>query len=405
MRVGIIGGSIAGCATAALLHRAGHDVTVFERSESDLVSRGAGIGTPTAVWQDMMAHGLIDETLPAFRIDYLRFVTRGSGTGQQRWLGDAQGQGGVMLVNWAHLYQWLRRGVPDERYRSASVVELIEAGPDGATVHLGPGGAVDFDLVVCADGYRSMGRRLIDRDAALRYRGMVTWRGLLHESDLRADPLDGCDLLRVGYQGGHGVLYYIPGSGPSAGPGRRLLVWGYYLQVPQDALSSVLVDDQERQQSSSVPFGKVHPQVRADFESRLADLLPPVLFELVQQSANSAIHAIYSVAPRSYARGRVCLAGDAGAVFPPFTSSGVLKAVANATSLADALAGAPAVDDALGRWSQAQLQVAAQVMPIAEHGERSQVFDMPDLAAMPAAATNDWLASAYPGFVLTLPGV
>ena len=25
MRVGIIGGSIAGCATAALLHRAGHD--------------------------------------------------------------------------------------------------------------------------------------------------------------------------------------------------------------------------------------------------------------------------------------------------------------------------------------------------------------------------------------------
>jgi len=405
MRVGIIGGSIAGCATAALLHRAGHDVTVFERSESDLVSRGAGIGTPTAVWQDMMAHGLIDETLPAFRIDYLRFVTRGSGTGQQRWLGDVRPSLSFTLVNWAHLYQWLRRGVPDERYRSASVVELIEAGPDGATVHLGPGGAVDFDLVVCADGYRSMGRRLIDRDAALRYRGMVTWRGLLHESDLRADPLDGCDLLRVGYPGGHGVLYYIPGSGPSAGPGRRLLVWGYYLQVPQDALSSVLVDDQERQQSSSVPFGKVHPQVRADFESRLADLLPPVLFELVQQSANSAIHAIYSVAPRSYARGRVCLVGDAGAVFPPFTSSGVLKAVANATSLADALAGAPAVDDALGRWSQAQLQVAAQVMPIAEHGERSQVFDMPDLAAMPAAATNDWLASAYPGFVLTLPGV
>jgi 2-polyprenyl-6-methoxyphenol hydroxylase-like FAD-dependent oxidoreductase len=41
MRVGIVGGSIAGCATAALLHRAGHDVTVFERSGSGLVSRGA----------------------------------------------------------------------------------------------------------------------------------------------------------------------------------------------------------------------------------------------------------------------------------------------------------------------------------------------------------------------------
>ena len=409
MRVGIVGGSIAGCATAALLHRAGHDVTVFERSGSDLVSRGAGIGTPTAVWQDMMARGLIDGALPSFRADCVRYVTRRSGTGQPRWLGDISGdiQLRPRLVNWAHLYQCLRRGVPDELYRPASAVELIEARPDGTTLHLHRGGSVDFDLVVCADGYRSMGRRLIDPDATLHYRGMVTWRGLLPESDLRADPLDGCDLLRVGYQGGHGVLYYIPGSGKSTEPGKRLLVWGYYLQVPEGDLSSVLVDDQERQQSSSVPFGKVHPQVRAGFESRLAGLLPPVLFELVQQSANSAINALYSVAPRSYARDRVCLVGDAGAVFPPFTGSGVLKAVANATSLADALAGAPAVDDALHRWSQAQLQVAGQVMQMAEDGERSQVFDMPDLAAMPTAATNDWMSSAYAGsgFVLTLPEV
>jgi len=406
MRVGIVGGSIAGCATAALLHRAGHDVTVFERSGSDLVSRGAGIGTPTAVWQDMMARGLIDGALPSFRADCVRYVTRGSGTGQPRWLGDISGdiQLRPRLVNWAHLYQCLRRGVPDELYRPASAVELIEARPDGTTLHLHRGGSVDFDLVVCADGYRSMGRRLIDPDATLHYRGMVTWRGLLPESDLRADPLDGCDLLRVGYQGGHGVLYYIPGSGKCTEPGKRLLVWGYYLQVPEGDLSSVLVDDQERQQSSSVPFGKVHPQVRAGFETRLADLLPPVLFELVRRSS-SAIHAIYSVVPRSYARDRLCLVGDAGAVFPPFTGSGVLKAVANATSVADALAGVPAADDVLRRWSQAQLQVAAQVMPIAEHGERSQVFDMPDLATMPPTATNDWMSSAYPGFALTLPGV
>jgi 2,6-dihydroxypyridine 3-monooxygenase len=180
---------------------------------------------------------------------------------------------------------------------------------------------VDFDLVVCADAYRSIGRRLIDPDPALRYRGMVTWRGLLHESDLRADPLQGCDLLRVGYQGGYGVLYYIPGSGRGTEPGKRLLVWGYYLQVPEGALSSVLVDAQERQQSSSVPFGKVHPQVKARFESRLADLLPPAPFELVQHSSNSAIAAIYSVAPRSYARDRVCLAGDAGAVSPRSTGA------------------------------------------------------------------------------------
>ena len=83
----------------------------------------------------------------------------------------------------------------------------------------------------------------------------------------------------------------------------------------------------------------------------------------------------------------------------------MLKAVANATSLADALAAAPAVDDALRLWSQAQLQVAAQVVPIAERTERSHVFDMPDLAAMPPAATNDWMSAAHPGYVVTLPDV
>jgi 2-polyprenyl-6-methoxyphenol hydroxylase-like FAD-dependent oxidoreductase len=101
----------------------------------------------------------------------------------------------------------------------------------------------------------------------------------------------------------------------------------------------------------------------------------------------------------------VCLAGDAGAVFPPFTSSGVLKAVANGTSLADALAGAPAVDDAPRRLSEAQLRVAVQVMPFAEYAERSHVFEMPDLAAMPTTATNDWLSSAYSGWLVTLPGM
>ena len=101
----------------------------------------------------------------------------------------------------------------------------------------------------------------------------------------------------------------------------------------------------------------------------------------------------------------MCLVGDAGAVFPPFTGSGVLRAVANATALAEALAGAPAVDDGLRRWGEAQVQVAAQVMSVAEQIERSAVFDMPDLTTMPTAATNDWMSAAHPGLVVTLPDV
>src|ERR1051325_8698173 len=132
VKVGIVGGSIAGCATAALLHRAGHDVTVFERSESDLVSRGAGIVTTTAGWQDMMAYGLFDATVPACRVEFSRLVTRVAGTSRARWLGDVRW--GFTLFNWAHLYEGLRRHVSDVRYRDGAAVERIEAAPHGTTL-------------------------------------------------------------------------------------------------------------------------------------------------------------------------------------------------------------------------------------------------------------------------------
>jgi 2-polyprenyl-6-methoxyphenol hydroxylase-like FAD-dependent oxidoreductase len=233
----------------------------------------------------------------------------------------------------------------------------------------------------------------------------VLWRGLLPEHDIRAGALDGCDLLRPVYQGGHGIAYYVPGPWHSAEQGKRLLMWGYYLQVPDSTLASVLVDDQERQQSGSVPFGKVHPEVRAVLESRLAGLLPRSLFELVQQSGNSSVQAIYSYMAPSYAQDRLCLVGDAGAVVPPFAGSGVLRAVGNAISLTDALADASTVDDALRQWSEAQLQAAAQVIPNTEAIERGYVFGMPDLTTMSTTATNEWMSATYPGLVLTLPGV
>ena len=44
--VGVIGGSIAGCAAAIALRRNGCDVTVFERTASAQECRGTGIAIP-----------------------------------------------------------------------------------------------------------------------------------------------------------------------------------------------------------------------------------------------------------------------------------------------------------------------------------------------------------------------
>ena len=42
-------------------------------------------------------------------------------------------------------------------------------------------------------------------------------------------------------------------------------------------------------------------------------------------------------------------------------------------------------------------------MPDAELIEQRYVFGMPDFTTMPAAATNDWMSSAFSGFGVTLP--
>jgi 2-polyprenyl-6-methoxyphenol hydroxylase-like FAD-dependent oxidoreductase len=350
--------------------------------------------------RDGPGEAVLEEAYLANRIFDIWRGSRGR-YGEQRWLGDVKLS--LTGLNWAHLYQCLRQRVPDDLYWPASTVELIETGRHGTRLHPSHGHLLDFDLVVCADGYRSLGRSLVDPDVTPTYRGMVIWRGLLRENDVPDDALEGNDSLRIFYKGGHGVAYYIPATELSAEREERLLMWAYYLQVPEGSLSSVLVDDQEWQQSSSVPFGKVHPEVKAQFESRLANLLPAGLFDLVQQTGNSSIQAIYSVVPRFYVRDRVCLVGDAGALFPPFTASGVLKAMSNAISLVDVLDDVSTVDDALRHWSDAQLQIADRLIPLAEHIEKRQVLAMPDVATMPATATNHWMSGAFPGFEVTLP--
>jgi len=48
-------------------------------------------------------------------------------------------------------------------------------------VHLADGHTAQFDLVVCADGPQSVGRRLLFPTQSLQYVGYILWRGLAEE--------------------------------------------------------------------------------------------------------------------------------------------------------------------------------------------------------------------------------
>ena len=55
--------------------------------------------------------------------------------------------------------------------------------------------------------------------------------------------------------------------------------------------------------------------------------LPEAYAAMVEATPSTAIQPIYTVEVPSYSAARVCLLGDAGSLFPPFTATGVFKAV------------------------------------------------------------------------------
>ena len=84
LKIGIVGGSIAGCSAAILLGRAGHEVQVFERSTGRLVGRGGGIGTSGPVFEGLVEQDFLDADFPHLSATAMPFVTR---TPQQERLG------------------------------------------------------------------------------------------------------------------------------------------------------------------------------------------------------------------------------------------------------------------------------------------------------------------------------
>lgn len=165
----VVGGGIAGLATAIGLHRIGWEVTVLERA-AVLDDAGAGIS--------VQANGLA--------------ALDGLGVGERvRAVGQVQGSGGIRVPSgrWlAHMDAEAaarRLGSPVYSFRRADLhAALREALPSGCLV---PGTTVDpadlhrfpADLVVAADGVHSPVRSfLFPEHPRPAYAGNTVWRGI-----------------------------------------------------------------------------------------------------------------------------------------------------------------------------------------------------------------------------------
>jgi 2-polyprenyl-6-methoxyphenol hydroxylase-like FAD-dependent oxidoreductase len=386
---------------AAVLARAGCAVTVLERSDEPK-DRGAGIGVPTSVIDMLVARDLVDADTPYFvakRFPRLwraeRMNKKEERYGRVVW----DQAGSLALLNWGALYRCLRKRVPTGAYRAACKATALRERDDGVVVvDLTDGRSREFDLVVCADGYRSIGRKTIFPSIEPAYVGYVLWRGVLAEKELdESAPLEGA-VCWPSYRGGHGPFYFVPGPDGSIAPGRRIVNWGLYMRVTEIERAELLVGKEGSAHGGTLPPGAMAPAREANLKAWARDVLPEYYAGIVEKSARTFVQPIYECAVPAYRKGRICLAGDAGALARPHTGTGVLKGITDAITLASALTSKLPLDEALTRWSEERTASGNALVTLGGQLGKALVNEIDDLSKMDTPAMQKWFSS-----IVTVP--
>jgi 2,6-dihydroxypyridine 3-monooxygenase len=368
LRVVIVGGSIGGLTAGLLLHDLGLDVEIFERSGEALRSRGAGI-----VVLPMAEKYLVKEAAADDRVSL-----------QLTWWKYVDGEGRVLAADadkfrfsaWSAVYGALLRRFPRDRYHLNSEMVGFDHGSQSVAAGFADGTSVAADLLVCADGLASTARRILMPEVEPTYAGYVAWRGTAHEANLSAAAIEQLadSMLYQILDLGHVLVYAIPGADGSTEPGarRQNFVW-YHNYDPGQDFEEVMTDRAGVRRSLSVPPGLVRTEPWSGM-CALAAQLAPAIREVVLESPEPFVQAVFDLESPRMAFGRVCTIGDAAFSARPHVAAGTAKAAADAWALRDALGAKVDLSSALAQWERRQLRLGRSVVARSRAmGRRSQI--------------------------------
>jgi 2-polyprenyl-6-methoxyphenol hydroxylase-like FAD-dependent oxidoreductase len=400
LNVAIVGGSLAGCAAAIALRRAGCVVTVYERSRGKLEDRGAGIGMPLALLHTLIERDFVDAGMAHFHITKAPFVLRADAEEGERVQGRLLWEQPIAaaVTNWGIVYRHLRSRIPDAFYHQGQEVTAVsDHGNETVSVHFADGHSAEFDLVVCADGPLSVGRRLLFPTQSLQYVGYILWRGLAEEQAVAHIPLFEDRLTWAVSTTGYCLLYLVPNRAEEVAVGKRQVNWVFYEKVTDTALPGVLTDAHGVVHPTSLPPGVASAAQVAYMHHRARHHFPGYVADAVCATLTPFIQAVFDLSIPAYRRGRLCLIGDAATLCRPHAASGAVKALTNALALADALTTSGALDDALRAWDAAQSAEGRRLVTLGQVMGRALVQDIPAWQQMDAAAMEHWWTALMRG--------
>jgi len=350
MKALIAGAGIGGLATAIALRQAGLVVEVLERSQ-ELRESGAGL----MIWPNgtraLQALGVAVRRLVVERISFRSWHGHELMEIPMDIISERYGSD-VAFVSRADLQAALTSTLGEDALSLGADVQSFEETEDHVEVRL-QHGSVAGDLLVGADGIRSVVRRELLRDGDPFYLGSTIWRGVVHSPGI---PIDR----------GQGINW--------VGPGSEFLAF----HLPDDRIYWAAVTKEPRGEMSG-PGG--HKQDLLDRFGRWQD---PVS-ALIAANDHAAIlrNDMYDRPPvNHWSRGRVTLVGDAAHPMTPNQGQGACQALEDAVALGRGFAHAANVADAFKFYERQRLGRANRVVKASRQATRGVQIDAPILCAI-----------------------
>jgi 2,6-dihydroxypyridine 3-monooxygenase len=355
---------------------------------------------PLALLHTLIERDLVDADIAHFQATKAPFVLRADTKEGE------QGQGRLLweqpiaaaVTNWGIVYRHLRSRIPDAIYRQGQeVIAVSGLGGDTVSVHFADGHTAQFDLVVCADGPQSVGRRLLFPAQSLQYVGYILWRGLAEEQAVTNIPLFEDRLTWAVSDTGYCLLYLVPSRAEEVAVGKRQVNWVLYENVADTALPGVLTDAHGVVHPTSLPPGVASAAQVAYIHHRARQHFPGYVADAVCATPSPFIQAVFDLSIPHYHRRRLCLIGDASTLCRPHAASGAVKALTNALALADALTTPGALDDVLRTWDATQSAEGRRFVTLGQVMGRALVQEVPAWQQMDAAALEHWWTALMRG--------
>jgi len=311
-RIAIVGGGLAGLAAAHSLKAFEMQPQVFEAAPA-LGEIGAAVNVSPQAFKALQAIGLGGK-VAAVATASPGIYTRNMQTGEFLEFNDRRKAAG-------------RYGAPYYTFHRADLLDALASGLDRSAIYLGQrltgleergdhvilafanGNRVEVEIVIGADGVRSVIRRSLYGDDNPTYTGQMVWRALLNGEDVPEEVLEPTGHIQWVGPGCHLLAYYIRGK---------------------KLVNIVTQEDTDKWVEEGWSIRGDPDEMRSSFpnpEPRLAKLL-----SLVTECSKWGLFT--RPLTQNWGRGRIQLIGDAAHAMLPNAGQGACQAFEDAYILA-----------------------------------------------------------------------